>query len=238
MKILDRLSNLLRSNLNSAIDKMSDPGKEVDLLLEQMEDESRRARLALRDNLAQEKLCQKRVDEAFRNVARWQEHAERAARAGEDELAKEALRRVDEAERQLDAAEKNLAEQSHIVARMTDQIRQNDRKLLEIKARKETLKARARTAKGAIDGEGDAFSRFDNLVSQIEQNEHQAEAMADIAADPTLSRTLQTDRDRKTEEKFDRLLPASAGKAGQSHDEMDARLAALKARLDKRGEGS
>ena len=32
MSILGRLSNLIKSNLNSAVDKLSDPAKEVDLL--------------------------------------------------------------------------------------------------------------------------------------------------------------------------------------------------------------
>ena len=93
MSILGRLSNLIKSNLNSAVDKLSDPAKEVDLLITEMEEELVKLRGELRDALVQEKLAQKRVDEAYRNVQKWQEHAERAVRAGEDDLAKEALMR-------------------------------------------------------------------------------------------------------------------------------------------------
>lgn len=232
MKILDRLSNLIRSNVNAAIDGLSDPGKEIDLLIEQMEDEAKKARIAVRDQIVQEKRCQKRVDEIYRGVQKWQEHAERAVHAGDDELAREALRRKDEVEKQLEEAEKVLAEQSHQVARMTAQLKQNDEKIADIKRRKGMLKERARQSRKAIarEGEGDAFSRFDELVSQIEMNEHQAAAMAELAAEP-----MQQDRDVQTAERFDRLL---AGAKSEKDRELDDRLAELKARLDKKDAGA
>src|SRR5689334_21006967 len=106
MKLLDRLANLVRSNLNAAIDTLSDPAKEIDLLVEQMEAEVKRGRIELRDHMAQEKLGQKKAEEAYRNVRRWHEHAERAVAAGDDDLAKEALRRQGEAERQQEETER------------------------------------------------------------------------------------------------------------------------------------
>ena len=44
MSILGRLSNLIKSNLNSAVDKPSDPAKEVDLLITEMEEVFRERR--------------------------------------------------------------------------------------------------------------------------------------------------------------------------------------------------
>lgn len=252
MSLLSRIGNLFKSNLNAAIDSLSDPAKEIDLLVAEMEDEAKKARLSLRDCLAREKMAQKKVDEAFRNVQRWQEHAERAVTAGDDDLAREALRRRDDAERQLEDAERALAEQAQVVARMTEQLRRNDAKIAEIKSRKETLKARARQSKQALNPEGDAFTRFDALVNDLEFKEHQAEAMAEIAstaaADPAAEAAL--------EERFNRLLPqkASAQPAGGAdgssaalaprplkspkEQELDDRLAALKAKLDKKDPGT
>ena len=57
MSILSRLGNLIKSNLNSAVDKLSDPAKEIDLLIEEMEDELKQLRVTLRDQLVQEKLA-------------------------------------------------------------------------------------------------------------------------------------------------------------------------------------
>lgn len=240
MSILGRLSNLIKSNLNSAVDKLSDPAKEVDLLIEEMEDELKKLRLELRDQLAREKLTQKKVDEEYRAVQKWQEHAERAVQAGDDELAKEALRRRDEMEARLNAVEKTLAEHSQLTAKLAAQLKAGDHKLTEVKGKREALKARARAAKQAANPEGTAFDRFNSLVSQIESQEEQAQAMAELL--PEMHQGLQDDKDRQTSERFDRLLgsgAAAGGGAGRSEkdQELDARLAAIKAKLDKQPSG-
>ena len=49
MSILGRLSDLIRSNLNSAVDKLADPAKEIDLLITEMEEEMKRLRTELRE---------------------------------------------------------------------------------------------------------------------------------------------------------------------------------------------
>ena len=240
MSILGRFSNLIKSNLNAAVDKLSDPAKEVDLLIEEMEDELKKLRLELRDQLAREKLAQKKVDEEYRAVQKWQEHAERAVQAGDDELAKEALRRRDEMEVKLAAVEKTLAEHSQLTAKLAAQLKAGDQKLIEVKGKREPLKARARAAKQAANPDGTAFDRFNSLVSQIESQEEQAQAMAELL--PEMHQGLQDDKDRQTSERFDRLLaagPAASSGAGRSEkdQELDARLAAIKAKLDKQPSG-
>jgi phage shock protein A len=242
MSILGRLSNLVKSNLNAAVDKLSDPAKEVDLLITEMEEELKKLRLELRDQIVQEKLAQKRVDEAYRNVQKWQEHAERAVRGGDDELAKEALVRQSEAEKKLEATESVLAEHSRLVAKMHADLKSGEVKLIEVKGKREPLKNRARAAQkqaAAGSGGGTAFDRFQHLVSEIEDKEEQAAAMAEI--EPVIGAAVQEDRDRQTNERFDRLLAGEGGEGGAVKSpkaaEMDARLAALKAKLDKNPEG-
>ncbi len=240
MSILGRFSNLIKSNLNAAVDKLSDPAKEVDLLITEMEDELKKLRLELRDQLAREKLAQKKVDEEYRAVQKWQEHAERAVQAGDDELAKEALRRRDEMEVKLAAVEKTFAEHSQLTAKLAAQLKAGDQKLVEVKGKREPLKARARAAKQAANPDGTAFDRFNTLVSQIESQEEQAQAMAELL--PELHPAVQDDKDRQTSERFDRLLGTGPGGAAgalrsEKDQELDARLAALKAKLDKRPSG-
>ncbi len=236
MSILGRLSNLIKSNLNSAVDKLSDPAKEVDLLITEMEEELVKLRGELRDAMVQEKLAQKRVDEAYRGVQKWQEHAERAVHADEDDLAKEALMRQADTEQKLQAAESTLAEHSRIVAKLHADLRGGEAKLTEIKGKREALKSRARAAHKQAGGEGSAFDRFNTLVSEIEEKEHQAEAMAEL--EPELRSAVQEDRDRQTSARFDRLLGPGSGGAGGGgtagkDDEISARLRSLKAKLDK-----
>ncbi len=222
MKILSRISQLFRSNVNAALDRMSDPAKEIEHLIVEMEDELKKARIELRDQLAQVKLQEKRVDECRRNVQRYQEHAKRAVQAGDDNLALEALRHLKLAEEKAAEAERTLSEQSNFAAKMVDQIRQNDTKFAQIRARKETLKTQAKMGKQQLSSHESAFDRFEHLASQIELNEHQVEAMAEVAS------LSQPDKDRTTHERFDRLLGA-----GQEEElELEHRLQALKASMN------
>src|SRR3954451_2164422 len=93
MGILDRITRLVSSNVNSAIDKMSDPGKEIDQLVIDMEGQLRKARLEVQTALAQEKRHRMRAEELLKKSREWEERAERAVRAGDDALAREALQR-------------------------------------------------------------------------------------------------------------------------------------------------
>lgn len=235
MSILSRLSNLLKSNLNAAVDKLSDPAKEIDLLITEMEDELGKLRIELRDQLVREKLGQKKVDEEYRSVQKWQDHAERAVQAGDDELAKEALKRLADAEKKLQAAEAAHAEHSKLTAKLLADLRAGETKLTEIKGKRETLKARAREAqKQTGGGEGSAFDRFSNLVSEIEDKERQAEAMAEL--NPELGAANQTNRDRETEARFDRLLQSANAQAaaGDGSDGALVKRTAPESELDRR----
>lgn len=137
-----------------------------------------------------------------------------------------------------------------MVAKMKDDLKLGEVKLTEIKGKREVLKNRARTAQKqaeASSGGGTAFDRFAHLVSEIEEKEEQAVAMAEL--EPVLGVSMQEDRDRQTNERFDRMLSANSANSASGGPgsgaplrsakdaEMDARLAALKAKLDKRPEG-
>src|ERR1700761_3719944 len=96
MGILDRISRLVSSNINSAIDKMSDPGKEIDQLVIDMEAQLKKARQEVQAALATEKRQRTRAEALYKSSQEWQERAERAVRAGDDNLAREALKRKTE----------------------------------------------------------------------------------------------------------------------------------------------
>src|ERR1700749_3911254 len=93
MGILGRISTLIKSNVNSAIDSVQDPGKAIDQMVLDMEDSARRARAEVGQPIAEERRLQRRVTELEGEIGQWQTRAETAVRAGDDTLAKEALKR-------------------------------------------------------------------------------------------------------------------------------------------------
>src|SRR3954468_10864067 len=111
MGILGRISTLIKSNLNSAVDKMSDPGKQIDQLVIEMEDNQRKARGEVQATLAIEKRHRQKAEALAKSVEEWQARAERAVTAGDDGLAKEALKRSGEVQAELDETLHALKEQ-------------------------------------------------------------------------------------------------------------------------------
>jgi phage shock protein A len=176
MGILGRLSSLVKSNVNSAIDSMQDPAKEIDQLVRDMEESARQARTEVGQCLAEEKRLQRRVGELDGEIADWQRRAETAVRASEDGLAKEALRRKAEKEAEKVEAQKALQEQGVYADQLTAALKQLDERLKQVKLRQGTLKAKARSSWDAnpLSGKTSAFNDFDRMAGRIDAVEAEA----------------------------------------------------------------
>jgi phage shock protein A len=220
MGILDRISTLLKSNMNAAIDAMSDPGKEIEQVILDMEEQLRRARGEVRDTLAQEKVQEKKLTALRKSADEWEGRATKAVEAGDDALAKEALGRKAEIDAQVEAAEKSLAEQGAYVDQLSAALKQLEQRLTDVKSRKETLKAKARANKGAGVGGGRAFQEFDRLAGKVDTVEAEAELNEELA--------VQRHEDEKSRDAERKLNELSKSK------DLDDRLAALKAKIDKK----
>jgi len=176
MGILDRLSTLVKSNVNDLIDQMQDPGKEIDQLVLDMEDSVRQARAEVASCMAEEKRLGKQVDELAAEAQSWEERAARAVQAGDDALAKEALRRKAQKEADRMEAEKAAAEQKTQVESLVAGLRALDLRLKDVKLRQGTLRERARAAKGQspVSTGTSAFADFERMAGKIDALEAEA----------------------------------------------------------------
>src|SRR6185369_6616883 len=218
MGILDRLSNLVRSNLNSAIDKMSDPGKQIDQLVLELEGELKKARVELRDAMTAEKLHRKKAETLGAQAAEWQARAEQAVTAGDDALAKQALERQILIGEQRSDVEQGMHQQADFVVKLGQALRDLEAKVEQVKSRKETLKAQVRAQK---DGgpTGRATAKYDDFITGIEVKE------AEHDLDEELARARHEDSaSLEVEHKLNQL--------GKNQD-LDDRLAALKDKMKK-----
>ncbi|HTA20718.1 MAG TPA: PspA/IM30 family protein [Polyangia bacterium] len=176
MGILGRLSTLIKSNVNDAIDGMQDPAKEIDQMVRDMEDSARQARSEVAACLGEEKRLQKRVEALDAEIKTWTDRAELAVRAGDDALAKEALRRRGEKEAERAETQKNLQEQSVYVDQLATALKALEARVKEVKLRQGTLREKARAAKGVspLSGKTSAFDDFDRMSGKIDAVEAEA----------------------------------------------------------------
>lgn len=217
MSILGRINRVIKSNVNELMDKMTDPAKEVELLIIEMEQGLKQAREEVVKATADAKRAEMKADELGREAERWQQRAEAAVRAGDDDLARQALVQKLEADRSLEEGQRVVAQQRAYVDELKDSLKQLDVRLRDVKLRKESIKQRARAAKDGRSGlaGGEAFSRFDQLEGRIEAMEEMQEINADL-----------DQRSAATEAKFARLEGSSR------NPKIDDDLAALKRKVE------
>ncbi|TGH18374.1 MAG: PspA/IM30 family protein, partial [Aphanocapsa feldmannii 277cI] len=91
MGFFDRLSRLLRANLNDLVSKAEDPVKVLDQAMIDMQAELVKLRQAVATALASQRRLKSQADQAEGQAGHWLERAEQALRAGEEDLARQAL---------------------------------------------------------------------------------------------------------------------------------------------------
>jgi phage shock protein A len=176
MGILGKLSTLIKSNVNDAIDGMQDPAKEIDQMVRDMEDSARQARTEVAQCMGDEKRLQKRVEALDGELKTWTDRAETAVRAGDDSLAKEALRRRSEKENERAETKKALQDQGVYVDQLATALKALEARVKDVKLRQGTLREKARAAKGVspLSGKTSAFDDFDRMSNKIEAVEAEA----------------------------------------------------------------
>lgn len=186
-----RIARIIRSNVNDMLSSVEDPAKQLDLLVSEMEDSLRQVKQLLLRSLADEKRLQRQLDEAEELAQLWHGKAQTAVDAGEDNLAREALRKKRTYEDLAKEYDTQLAEQQRAVDELRDQFRLLQQRLKEAQARKNTLanelrrrKAADRTStSGSSTGavlDRSAFDKFDEMADRIEGMEAEAQAYKEI----------------------------------------------------------
>lgn len=216
MSILDRLSTLVKSNVNDLIDHMQDPGKEIDQLVLDMEDSIRQARTEVAASMAAQKRMAKQAEDLAGEAKTWEEHATRAVQAGDDALAKEALRRKAQKDADRLEVEQSAAEQRAEVEKLTAGLRALELRVKDVKLRQGTLRESARAAKGrsSVSTGTSAFADFERMSGKIEALEAEA-GLSDELAGRTAAQLV-------TERKLEQLSEDKS---------LDDALAALKKKL-------
>lgn len=178
MGMLTRFINVVRANLNALLNRAEDPAKLLDQTLIDMDAAYRKAKDQVARSIADEKRLEKSLHDQRREVERWEERALRAVEQGDDELAREALRRKNEHGRMVVQYEHEQAAHSSNVARLKDSLRELEEKIAELRRKKNLLVSRQRRAEAqdqiyrtieGIDSTGavDTIERMENKIDEM-----------------------------------------------------------------------
>jgi phage shock protein A len=177
MGILGRLSTLIKSNVNDAIDSMQDPAKEIDQMVRDMEESARDARSEVARCMGEEKRLEKRIEALDAEMKSWEDRAVMAVRAGDDALAREALQRKGEKATERAEMQKALQEQQVYVDQLTAGLKALDARVRDVKLRQGSLREKARATKrggSSVSTRTSAFDDFERMSSRIDAVEAEA----------------------------------------------------------------
>ena len=189
MGVFQRLSDLLKSNVNDLIDRAEDPEKMVKQIILDMQTELTKATQNYGKAKASERLAEKKYLEAQKISADWESKAKTALSKGDQDLAKQALARKVKADEDL----VNYKEMYESISAQTDaigdQVEVLKAKLEEAKSRQAMLIARSQMAEtkknlakaaGSFDGNS-SFEKFQKMEEKVERKEAEADAFTEIA---------------------------------------------------------
>ena len=146
MGILDRVSTILRANINALLDQAEDPELVLTQILSDMKDAIAQARTQVAEMIAQEKLFQGDMEKNQAQAREWARKAELALGRGSEELAKEALRRKVDYDRNASSYMQQLIAQQQVVTKLKSDLNALQSKYDSAMRNRESMIARHKAA--------------------------------------------------------------------------------------------
>lgn len=179
MNLFDRFTRVAKANVNNVLKTLEDPEKIMTQALEDMQTDLVKVRQSYAEITATQRRLLKQKEQADALADDWYKRAQLALSKGEEGLAKEALSRRQQQTETSEGLQIQIDMQAAAVDKLYEGMQMLEAKILESKAKKEQMVARARTAQstqkvndmlGGITGKTsmDAFSRMEDKVEALE----------------------------------------------------------------------
>ncbi|HYR89369.1 MAG TPA: PspA/IM30 family protein [Terriglobia bacterium] len=208
MALLERVSALIRANLNDLIDRAEDPQKMLKQVILDMQNQMLQVKTQVAIAVADEHLLRKKQKENEDKHTEWMRKAELAVDKKQDDLARTAIERG--------MGYKNLAQdfgeeiehQKAQVENLRSAMRKLEQKLTEAQAKSELLIAKHRRSRALRKAsqarmaahDGSKMGTFDRMKNKVHSEEAMGQALAEMANDnveeklDSLNRTDEIER--------------------------------------------
>ena len=218
MALLERVSTLVRANLNDLIDKAEDPEKMIKQVMLDMQHQLLQVKTQVAIAIADQHLLEKKEKENEGKVAEWMRKAELAVDKKQDDLARAALQRVESYRDLTSSFAQQVTDQKAQVENLKTALRQLDQKLAEAQAKADLLIAQHRRARAVGKaseakmnaGNGSKAAAFDRMKHKVVREEAVSQAKAEIATDDVEDRLAALEK----EDRIEQLLSELKAKRG------------------------
>lgn len=228
MGIIGRFKDIMSANINALLDKAEDPEKMIDQYLRDLESDLGKVKAETAAVMAEEQRAKRELDECNAEINKYQQYAEKAVVAGNDEDAKKFLAKKNQLVEQQTALQQAYDMGAANAAKMRQMHDKLVKDINDLNARKDSIKAKIAVAKtqekinkigSSVTGAQNSMSAFARMEAKADKMLDQANAMAE------LNSSAAEDDIESLASKYDSTSDTSSG--------VDDELAALKAQLGK-----
>ncbi len=208
MALLERVSTLVRANLNDLVDKAEDPEKMIKQVILDMQNQLLQVKTQVAIAIADQHLLEKKKQENEDKVPEWMRKAELAVDKKQDDLARAALLRVESYRELSGNFNQQVDDQKAQVENLKSALRKLEQKLAEANAKADLLVAqhrRARAASKASDAQSSLSSNaksttFDRMKRKVAREEAVGQAKAELLADDVEDRLAALEKEDRIEQ--------------------------------------
>jgi phage shock protein A len=208
MALLERVSTLVRANLNDLIDKAEHPEKMIKQVILDMHNQLLQVKTQVAIAIADQHLLEKRQKENEDKVAEWMRKAELSVDKKQDDLARAALQRVESYRDLSKGFAQQVTDQKAQVENLKTALRQLEQKLTEAQAKADLLIAHHRRARAVAkaseakmaSGNGSSAAAFDRMKHKVASAEAHSQAKSEIAVDNVEERLAALEKEDRIEQ--------------------------------------
>jgi phage shock protein A len=194
MNLFGRIFRVFRSYANSVVGGAEDPEKILDQAVNEMQSDLIKMRQSSAQVLASQKQIEAKYNQSRDTAEEWLKRAELALAKGDEELAREALKRKKAFQDNAATMKAQVDAQKKATDQLISNTRMLESKLNEAKSKKNTLKARAKSAQTTrqinemIQGLNlnNSMAAFDRMEEKVMALESESEATLQLSASDNL----------------------------------------------------
>jgi len=218
MALLERVSTLIRANLNDLVDQAEDPEKMIKQIILDMQNQLLQVKTQVAISIADLHVLEKKLTDNRESEKQWLHRAELAVDKKDDALARAAVERAMSHKSMTESFHQQVEDQKVQVENLKTALLKLQQKLAEAQTKSDMLIAQQRrsralgkaTRAGNDMRQGSNGAAFDRMKQKVQHSEAAAQAQADLAADDVDGRFAAMEK----EGEIDRLLAEIKARRG------------------------
>jgi phage shock protein A len=219
MALLERVSTLIRANLNDLVDKAEDPEKMIKQVILDMQNQLMQVKTQVAIAIADQHVLERKQRENTEKESEWIRKAELAVDKKQDDLARAALERSMSYKQMAESFTSLVTDQKTEVENLKSALRKLEQKLAEAETKSDMLIAqhrRSRASAKASDaqmaiGDQKKIATFDRMKSKVQTAAAVSQAKAELANDELEDRFAVLEKEDEIERLLNELKARRAG---------------------------